>query len=442
MSTKTFIKGTLTLTCAGVLTKILGFVYRIFLSRSIGASGMGLYQLIMPVTAVCYAIGIAGPEVCVSRFTAAYTASGEHSRARYTAVFCFMISMVLCIICAVFTYIGSDLIAGLIFHNDLCAPLIKISVLSIPFACIHCMASAYYIGKEKTLLPATAQIWEQAVRLAGAYITVRIMLSDGRELTAAVGAIGLVVGEIASALLCATVILIKRRKNIPLMKRAPLEVKNLISTSLPVSLNRLALHGMQSIEAALIPLMLAVYGYTTDEAVSIYGIITGMALPVILFPSTLSNSVAQMLLPSVAKEQHSSGRLVKSGRMALIFSLLFGFVCIIGYVTLGAGITAYVFDEKRLVGYIRVMAWLCPFIFINTTYKSMLHALGQTGRVLINSMLSELINIICIVFLIPKFGIYAYLLGLLISQAAGAGLSITAFNKAVRRQSTHKPVQS
>lgn len=115
MSRKTFIKGTLILTLAGVLTKIFGFGCRIFLSRSIGAAGMGLYQLIMPVTAVCYAIGIAGPEVCVSRFCAAYAASRDHLRARHTAVFCFGMSMILCIICTVLSYMGADIIAGYIF---------------------------------------------------------------------------------------------------------------------------------------------------------------------------------------------------------------------------------------------------------------------------------------------------------------------------------------
>ncbi|MDD6233708.1 MAG: oligosaccharide flippase family protein [Lachnospiraceae bacterium] len=442
MSRKTFIKGTIILTLAGVLTKIFGFGYRIFLSRSIGSAGMGLYQLIMPVTAVCYAIGIAGPEVCVSRFGAAYAASGEHLRARHTAVFCFGISMILCVICTVLSYMGADIIAGYIFHNPLVSPLIRISVFSVPFACVHCLVCAYYIGKERTIIPAVSQVFEQAVRLIAVYIVVQIAYSEGREITAAVGAIGLVCGEIAAALLCATIVLIGRRKNIRKNGRPDIEVKQIIKTSLPVSLNRLALHGMQSLEAALIPLMLTVYGYSTERSVSIFGIITGMAMPVILFPSTLTGSVAQMLLPSVAKEQDSSSKLIKSSRMALAFSLIFGFVCIIGYTTAGAGITAYVFNEPDLVGYIRIMAWLCPFIFINTTYKSMLHALGQAGRVLINSMLSELINIICIVFLIPRMGIYAYLLGLLASQAANSAMSISSFSKTVSRITLHKPPQS
>lgn len=442
MSRKTFIKGTLILTLAGILTKIFGFGCRIFLSRSIGAAGMGLYQLIMPVTAVCYAIGIAGPEVCVSRFCAAYAASRDHLRARHTAVFCFGISMILCIICTVLSYMGADIIAGYIFHNPHVAPLIRISVFSVPFACIHCLVCAYYISKERTVIPAVSQVFEQAVRLGATYIIVHIAHNKGEEITATVGVAGLVCGEIAAALLCAAIVLTGRRKNIRTIRHPGIEVKQIIRTSIPVSLNRLALHGMQSLEAALIPLMLTVYGYSAQHSVAIFGILTGMAMPVILFPSTLTGSVAQMLLPSVAKEQSSSDKLIKSSRMALVFSLAFGFICIIGYTTAGAVITAYVFDEPKLAGYIRIMAWLCPFIFINTTYKSMLHALGQAGRVLLNSMLSELITIICIVFLIPRMGIYAYLLGLLASQAANSALSICAFTRTVSRITIHKPLRS
>ena len=60
-STKsTLLTGTLFLTLAGILTRIIGFFYRIFLSRTIGAEGLGIYQLIAPVTAICFAFTAAG----------------------------------------------------------------------------------------------------------------------------------------------------------------------------------------------------------------------------------------------------------------------------------------------------------------------------------------------------------------------------------------------
>ena len=82
---------------------------------------------------------------------------------------------------------GADIIAGYIFHNPHVAPLIRISVFSVPFACIHCLVCAYYISKERTVIPAVSQIFEQAVRLVAIYIIVHIAYNKGEEITAAGG---------------------------------------------------------------------------------------------------------------------------------------------------------------------------------------------------------------------------------------------------------------
>lgn len=438
MSKKSFLKGTIILTAAGFLTRILGFIFRIFLSRNIGSEGIGLYQLVMPVTSVCYAIGISGLEVSVSRYTAYYTAKGKNNMAFKISAFCACLSMALCLICTVCTFFSADFIASVVFHNEQCVSIIKIMSLSIPFSCVHCMVSAYYIGREKTGIPAASQLFEQIIRILSVYIIVKIRLEQGKSLTAAVGAIGLVTGEIGSAVFCISAIILSKKIHRASKKDASNAGKSffkhlpdIIKTSLPVSLNRVALHGMQSVEAALIPLMLQIYGLTSSQSLSLYGILTGMALPVILFPATLSNSVAQMLLPSVARIQNSKEKLQKSGRLALLFSVTFGFVCIIAYVTVGARLASMIFNEESLYEYIKIMAWLCPFIFIGSTYKSMLHALGKTSRVFINNMFSEVLNLICIVALIPRLGIYAYLMGLLLNQGLCALLHTRAFYKAI-----------
>lgn len=78
-------------------------------------------------------------------------------------------------------------------------------------------------------------------------------------------------------------------------------IKDLFTLSFPISLNRILLTLLGSIEAVLIPQMLIRCGMTSSEALKIYGIFTGMALPLLLFPSTLTTSAAVMLMPSVAR---------------------------------------------------------------------------------------------------------------------------------------------
>lgn len=400
---------------------------------------MGIYQLVMPVSAVCFAIGISGLEVSVSRFTAYYCFRQKKAQARSIAVLCTFISLLLCLICAVSVYFLADALAMYVFHNQSCALLIRITAVSVPFACIHCMVCSYYIGQEKTGIPALSQLFEQLIRIGTVYIMIKIYKQSGEPCSALIGAAGLIAGEIGAALFCLSVITLHTggrktgisRKSLALSFHT--HAKEISGTAIPVSLNRLSLHGLQSVEAALIPLMLQTYGMSMGESLSVYGIITGMAMPIILFPCTLSNSVAQMLLPSMSKLQDSPEKLRRGSIGAIVFSVCFGFVCIITFITAGAPLGAYLFGEKTVADYVKILAWLCPFIFISSTFKSILHALGKTALVFANNMLSETINLACVVFLIPRFGIYAFLTGMLISQLVNALLSVIGFYRSTNK---------
>lgn len=444
MSKKNFIKGTFILTLAGVLTRLLGFVFRIFLSRSIGAEGMGLYQLVMPVNAICYAIGISGFEVSISRFTAYYSEKKEFNKVKIHAFLCTFMSLLCCLICSMIMFFSADLLAEYVFHNPGCAILIRILVLSVPLSCIHCMVSSYYLGKEKTFIPAVSQLFEQIIRMTAVFIMVKLYSATGQTCDAALGIKGLVYGEAGAVLFCSVLFVMQRkksgqkaavRKKIANLSSYTKEIK---STALPICLNRLSLHGLQSIETILLPLMLQIYGYSETESLGVYGIISGMVLPIILFPATLSNSVSLMLLPSISRIQDSVTKLRDYARKAMLFSLIFGFICIIVFITVGGKIGAFVFNEPAIEGYIKVITWLCPFFFISSTYKSILNAMGKTSRVFANSMLSEFTNLLFVAIGVPRLGIKAFLSGMLISQMLNAFLHVLCFYKTLATQSARQ----
>lgn len=434
MSKKTFIKGAFILTLAGVITRILGFFFKIFLSRIIGAEGIGLYQLVMPVCAIAYAIGISGFEVAISRLTAVYHSRQKFKTAYYITLFAGIISLSICILCCILIRINADLIAKYFFHNSDCTPLIRVIVLSIPFSCIHCMVSGYYLGQERTAFPAVSQLAEQIIRIASVYFIIKI---TGQS-DASTGVISLVTGELGAAVISITCIIFARRKILTAKSETwnyKIHLKEIFATALPVCGNRTALHGIQSIESTFIPFMLMRSGYTNSEALSIFGIITGMALPIIMFPATLSNSISLMLLPSVSKVKNNPDKIRESATSALLFSLIFGFVCIVFFETAGAPLGALCFKEEQVKIYIRIMAWLCPFMFLSTTYKSILNALGLSSQVFANNMLSEAVCIIFIL-LIPKLGIKSYLFGLLLNQILNALLHIRVFRNYISSKSS------
>ena len=67
MGKKALITGTIVLTLTSFVTKILGFIFRIYMSNIMGAEGVGLYQLVFPIYMLIWSISSAGISLAVSK---------------------------------------------------------------------------------------------------------------------------------------------------------------------------------------------------------------------------------------------------------------------------------------------------------------------------------------------------------------------------------------
>ena len=304
------IKGTLILTLAGTLSRFIGFFYKIFLSRTIGAEALGIYQLIFPLFAFCLALSCGGLQTAISR----YAASSKTDRiARSYLTIGTTLSLVLSFCCAVFLFRYADFLSLHLLGEARCEPLLRIMAVAIPFACIHACISGYYYGRKKAGIPSASQLVEQLIRVLGVWLVCSILTEQQQEFTAAIAVWGLVFGEIASALFSLTAL--SAKKNTVFRKSAfqkttntafydlKARTSNLCSMAIPLTINRVSLSLAQSLENILIPLSLRSFGYSSEDALSVYGILTGMVFSTIMFPAVLSNSLSAMLLPEIAKAQ-------------------------------------------------------------------------------------------------------------------------------------------
>ena len=184
--------------------------------------------------------------------------------------------------------------------------LIRLLCFSLPLNTLHTCINSFYFAQKRTEIPSGIQLFEQLVRVGTSYLLYVIFLSEGREITPVIAIGGTLVSEAAVALVSLLLIgtdfhhshYIFRKISQPFQK-----LRNIFQLALPLTLNRLLLTLLNSIEVVLIPQQLRLYGLNAEEALSIYGVFTGMALPMILFPSTVTNSVSVMLMPSIAELQ-------------------------------------------------------------------------------------------------------------------------------------------
>ena len=411
---RAFLTGTLLLTAAGFLCRLLGFFYRIFLSRTIGAEGLGIYNMVHPVYGICFALCGGSIQTALSQYIAAHESQGRKVfRTGLT------ISMVLSGILAFLICQYPAWIASHILIEPRCAPYLPIMGLSLPFASFHACANGYCYGAQRSRVPAFSQRAEQVVRMSLVFLIAGKWAAEGTEITVRLAVYGHLIGEIGAAsfnLLCLGLFPPQGRN----MERAEESscLMPLMTLALPLMGNRLILNLLAGAEAVWIPNRLQMSGLSDAEAFSVYGILTGMALPFILFPSAITNSIAVLLLPSVAKDQ-AEGRtesISGSVSMALRYSLYMGILCIGIFVLFGCPLGISVFKEEQAGHCMQILAWLCPFLYLAATMGSILNGLGCTRTTFLQSVAAMLLRLVFVVAGIPLFGIYGYLCGMLISE--------------------------
>lgn len=434
------ITGTIILTVTGFASRFIGFFYRIFLSRLFGAEGMGIYQLISPVLALSFSLTAAGIQTAISKYVAGETVSKDYRSSALHLFTGFVLSMAASILCTIGIYCFADQIAVSFLLEKRTAPLLRIIALSIPMATVHSCINGYFYGIRKTSVPSICQLSEQLIRVGSVYVIYYFCLKYGMEPTISFAVVGLVIGESASMLV--SIIAVRAHFYHVVPKRyGPLlcvntmlfceTSKKLLALAIPLSLNRVIINFLQSIEAIFIPNRLMSYGYDNATALSVYGVLTGMALPLILFPGAITNSICVLLLPIVSEADAAAN--TSTIRKAINKSISYGFGLGILFTTLflisGRFLGNLLYQSSLAGSFILVLSFLCPMMYIASTLNSILNGLGKTGQTFAYSMISLLVRLVFVFFVIPVWGIHGYLCGLIVSQMVQTVLCMAAVRK-------------
>lgn len=424
------ISGTVILTLTGLLSRFIGFFYRIFLSNVFGAEGMGIYQLISPVLALTFALTVSGIQTAISKYVASETGTHDYKSSFRTLWGGFLIAMTLSVAAACYIYLYSDQIAVTFLMEKRTAPLLRIIALSIPMATVHSCINGYFYGIRKTAIPAISQLSEQICRVGSVYLIYHICRQHNMTPSISFAVVGLVIGESASMIVSVVAILVRAHHVFPTVSvvRRP-NTGGLLSTyrrimgqllrlAVPLSANRLILNLLQSVEAVYIPNRLMAYGLNNADALGVYGVLTGMSLPLILFPSAITNSISVLLLPVVADADASGNKAaVRHTIMTSIrYCLLLGFGCTAMFLLTGRAAGRILYGSQLAGSFILTLSFICPFMYIASTLNSILNGLGKTVQTFLFSVVSLLLRLLFVFIAIPVYGIKGYLWGMLASQ--------------------------
>ena len=445
------IVGTFILTATGIVSRIIGFLYRIYLSRLFGEEGMGIYQLLSPVLSLSFSLTAAGYQTAISKLVAERTATSRKPSLQ-PLVLGLSTSLPFSLACNAVLFFFADAISAGLLQEPRTASMLRILSFSVPLSAVHSCINGYFYGIKKAGIPAGAQLLEQIVRVGCVYIVSSRILAAGGTPSISVAVLGLTVGELASMLLTMAAVCPGgipaslrpaglRRIRPAGSPRAGLSASaalwgKLMAMALPLTANRIVLNLLQSVEAVSIPAKLRLYGYDTATSLSVYGVFTGMAMPFIYFPNALTGSVAVLLLPIIS-ENYALGNMdaVRSATVRTVkYCGLMGFACLGVFVLSGRWIGTSVFDSPLAGYFITTLGFICPFLYLDTTLSSILQGLGLAGHTFVMNVICLLIRLAFVFLAVPRVGVRGFLWGLLVSQLALGVLYLGCLYRFLRKK--------
>jgi len=430
MGRKSFVGSAIVLMIAGFIVKILGFVYRIYLSNLIGAEGMGLFQLISPIYTLVILTLTSGISIAVSKMVAEEMAKNHLINLRRITSCALFVIMFSGLVVSVLMFIFIDPIVNVILKDSRTYYSMLLLIPCIPVVAAASALKGYFYGIQNVVPTAFSQIAEQIVRITLVITMARYFLNIGLEYACALATIGMAVGEISNLGVLLVVYRFKKKKDITASKKGFIRkryiVKDLVKISIPISFNRLITSIMAAVEMILIPRMLLAGGLNYQSSMEEFGKLTGMAMPLVYFPSLVTSSLATTLVPAISEAMSLKSYKTVNYRMSMSIqlSVILGFIFTSIFMVFPNEIGDMLYRREHIGDILYLLSFTSVFIYLQQTLLGIMNGLGKQGISLRNSMIGYVIRIAFVVYFIPVYGIKGYIIGMIVSSAIVCALNI------------------
>ncbi len=419
MRKSNIVKGTLILTTAGIVTRLLGFVYRIYMSNIMGAEGMGLYQLIMPIYSLAWSISCSGFSTTVSKLTAQERAKREYGNMGRILKQSVAVTTAVGVALSILLFLMADYFGLYIFKDPRTITSLRILSLAFPFMAAGSCIRGYFLGLQETMVPAVNQVFEQTIRMVVIYFLAGSFIPRGLEYACMVAVIGSVAEEAFSLAFVLFAYYRFKNKN-KLNSRPNLSSASslllILSMALPLTGNRVVGSLLSTVENILIPERLQLFGMSQSEAISIFGQISGMAMPLIFFPTALLTSLSVSLVPAVSEASalKQYKRITRTISRSVLFASITGMGAAALFTAFSKELGLLLYNQN-ISNMLFILGLMCPFMYIQVVLAGALNGLGYQVFIFQINLISSAINIAAIYFLVPTNGINAFMLGWFVS---------------------------
>ncbi len=397
--------GAIMLTATGFILRGLGMVLRVYISKRLGEEGMGLYQLAQSVYFLFITVAQSGISVALTRVLSSYLAVGDTDGAQSAVTTAIRLSLGLGTASAVFMSALAYPICRLWIGDMRCLyPIISLS-WALPFVALCGVLSAYFIVLSKPIYGCISQLIEQAVRI------ILVLTVSPLSLTA----LG-ISGSIAEAVSCIFLVIcygFYKRK-----ARRVKTLKSIVSVAGAVAASRYLASVLHTVENILVPNAIAVYTGARTEALSQFGALKGMALPLLFFPYSILSAITTLLVPRLTSSQATgdSEGLCKTAEKVCNITLTLSIPVAAMFFAFAKPLGTIIYSSDRVSSLLLWLSVILPFMYLDSVCDGFLKGLGKQNQVLLHNCIDSGVRVILTCIAVPYTGLYGFVGVMVISN--------------------------
>jgi len=409
MKKEKFLISTIILIVGGAITKLLGMLIRIVMTRIVGTEGISLYMLIFPTFALFMTLSQLGFPIAISKLVS------EDNHNNKKIIFSVIpLSLMLNIILMIIILIIAPTLSFKLLKDPRCYYPILAIALVLPFDSLSSILRGYFFGKQKMVPHVCSNIFEQIIRM----ILIILLIPKILKLNLVYAVSGLVAVNIVSELSSIFILFLFIPKSFRIrkddIKPDINNVKDVLRISLPTTGSRLIGSIGYFFEPILITLSATIIGIDNNFIITQYGIIEGYVMPLLMLPSFFSNAISSALLPVVSKA-YVKNKLtyVKSKiKQAVGISLLIGVPVTIIIMIFPEFFLKLIYNTTEGVNYLRLIAPFLLIYYIQSPLSVVLQSIDKAKYLMIDNTKGIIIRSIIIFLGCVFMGIYGFLLAM------------------------------
>ena len=403
------------LTGSGLAMRFVGMVWQVWLVSRIGEAGIGLFQLVMSVNALAVTVAMSGSRYAVTRLVSEENGLERPHGAAQALGACMLYGLGFGLAAGLILMILAQPMGFLWLEDARTVRPLMLLALTMPLEGLSAVMHGYFTAVGRVWKGVSISVGQQLATIA---VTAPLLLaSPAGNLEQAVSRIaaGALAGELLGTAALGCVFLLDRRRHgllpAPDAPRQPGMTGRMLRIALPLAAASYGRSGLSTLQHLLVPRGLRASGLAAEAALAGYGVIQGMALPVVLFPSCLMLAVAELIVPKLTERQIQGrvGAIRRITEDVLEKSLAFSAVTAALLLAQGDSLGLALYGSEEAGRYIRLFALIVPVMYMDTAADGCLKGLGEMMFCMYVNIADVGLSALMVWLMLPRWGLGAYI---------------------------------